>query len=90
MAKGMGFAAAAASAAKSSGESLANGAKMVAAGARKASPAAKQANPNLLKVAGAGKKKKKKSRFKSMAKKMSSVPMGAGVMDSNDPSSGSY
>ena len=37
-----------------------------------------------------GKKKKKKSRFKSMAKKMSSVPMGAGVMDSNDPSSASY
>jgi hypothetical protein len=90
MAKGMGFAAAAASAAKGSGESLANGAKMVAAGARKASSAAKKANPNLLKVAGAGKKKKKKSKFKNMAKKMSSVPMGGGVSNSSDPSAGGY
>lgn len=89
MGVGMGFKAAAASAAKSSGESLANGARMVAAGARKASAKAKKANPNLLKVKGAG-KKKKKSKFKAMAKKMASVPMGGGVANSSDASAGGY
>ncbi len=49
--KGMGFQAAAASAAKSAGVSPKAGAAMVAAAARKASPAAKKANPNLKKVA---------------------------------------
>lgn len=71
---GMGFAKAAAAAAKSSGESLKNGARMVAAASRNASASAKKANPNLKKVKG-----KKKSRFKSMAKKMSAIPMGRGM-----------
>lgn len=51
-AKHIGFRAAAAEAAKDSGESKENGAKMVAAGARKASPAAKAKNPFLKKVKG--------------------------------------
>jgi 4-hydroxyphenylpyruvate dioxygenase-like putative hemolysin len=49
--KGMGFQAAASSAAKSAGVSKQQGAAMVAAASRKASPAAKKANPNLSKVA---------------------------------------
>jgi hypothetical protein len=52
MAKGMGFDAAAAQAAARSGESMAAGRAMIAAGARKASNAAKRANPNLMKVSG--------------------------------------
>ena len=50
--KHVGFRAAAAEAAEEAGESKANGAKMVAAGARKASPAAKAKNPFLKKVKG--------------------------------------
>jgi hypothetical protein len=48
--KGMGFKAAAANAAKSAGVPKAQGAAIVAAAARRASPAAKRANPNLKKV----------------------------------------
>lgn len=48
--KGMGFKAAAASAAKSAGVSPNAGAAIVAAASRNASPAAKKANPNLKKV----------------------------------------
>lgn len=49
--KGMGFPAAAAAAGKSSGKGPRAGAAIVAAASRKASPAAKKANPNLKKVA---------------------------------------
>jgi len=52
--KGMGFKAAAASAAKSAGVSPKQGAAIVAAAAQKASPKAKAANPNLKKVAAKG------------------------------------
>lgn len=58
MAKGMGFKAAAASAARSAaarGKPLTNPGAVIAAGARKASAKAKRANPNLTKVAGVGK-----------------------------------
>lgn len=48
----MGFNAAAKQAAARSGESTAAGRAMVAAGARKASDAAKRKNPNLTKVSG--------------------------------------
>jgi hypothetical protein len=47
----MGFAAAANAAGKSSGKGPKAGAAMVAAASRKASPAAKKANPRLKKVA---------------------------------------
>jgi hypothetical protein len=50
--KGMGFEAAASSAAKSAGVSKERGRAIIAAGARKASAKAKRANPNLLKVSG--------------------------------------
>lgn len=50
--KGMGFAAAAASVQKKQGVSKESAAKIIAAGARNASPAAKKANPNLKKVKG--------------------------------------
>jgi len=53
--KGMGFEAAAASAAKSAGVSKKRGRAIIAAGARKASPAAKRKNPNLKKVKGKAK-----------------------------------
>jgi len=53
----MGFQEAAEEAAEKSGESLAAGKAMVAAGARKASAAAKRRNPRLTKVAGVGKRK---------------------------------
>jgi hypothetical protein len=53
----IGFQAAAEHAAEESGESLAAGKAMVAAGARKASAKAKRANPRLTKVAGVGKRK---------------------------------
>ena len=53
--KGMGFKAAARSAAASAGVSEKRGAAIIAASARKASPAAKRKNPNLLKVKGAKK-----------------------------------
>jgi hypothetical protein len=56
--KGMGFEAAASSAARSAGVSKARGRAIIAASARKASPAAKRRNPNLLKVKGAKKGKK--------------------------------
>jgi hypothetical protein len=49
--KGMGFNAAAASAAKSAGVPPKAGAAMVAASTRRASPAARKANPNLKNVA---------------------------------------
>jgi len=52
--KGMGFKAAAASAAKSAGVSPKAGAAMVAAASQKAGPGAKKANPNLAKVARKG------------------------------------
>ncbi|HLE80172.1 MAG TPA: hypothetical protein VJA25_02645 [Dehalococcoidia bacterium] len=51
--KHIGFKAAAAQAAKSYGGDLKRGAAAVAAGARKASPAAKRRNPRLRKVRGA-------------------------------------
>lgn len=51
--KHVGFDNAAEEAAEKSGESLANGKKMIAAAARKASPAAKKANPRLNRVKGA-------------------------------------
>jgi len=54
--RGMGFDAAAKSAARRSGESVAAGRAMVAAGARKASAAAQRKNPNLLKVSGTKRK----------------------------------
>lgn len=54
--KGMGFAAAVASA-KAGGAR--NPAAAIASAARKASPAAKRSNPNLSKVGGVGKKGKR-------------------------------
>lgn len=56
--KGMGFRAAAASVAKKQGVSKERASAIIAAGARKASPAAKKANPNLKKVLGKAKKGK--------------------------------
>lgn len=53
--KGMGFKAAAASVAKKQGVSKERASAIIAAGARKASPAAKKANPNLKKVKGKAK-----------------------------------
>ena len=50
--KGMGFAAAQKSLAKKQGIPMKNAGAILAAGARKASPAAKKANPNLKKVKG--------------------------------------
>jgi len=54
--KGMGFNAAAKSAARSAGVSEKRGRAIIAAGARKASAAAKRKNPNLKKVKGRAKK----------------------------------
>lgn len=48
--KGMGFKAAAAAISKKQGIPMKNASAILAAGARKASPAAKKANPNLKKV----------------------------------------
>jgi len=62
--KGMGFNAAARSAAKSAGVSEARGRAIIAAGARKASAAAKRKNPNLLKVSGVKKGPPKKGKKK--------------------------
>lgn len=50
--KGMGFKAAAASVAKNEGVPVKNAQAIIAAGARKASPAAKKSNPRLKKVSG--------------------------------------
>ena len=61
--RGMGFKAAAASAARSAGVSPQAGAAMVAAASRKASPKAKAANPNLAKVARKGTKKQPGGTF---------------------------
>ena len=58
MAKGMGFKAAAKSVAKKQGVSKKQANAIIAAGARKASPAAKKKNPNLKKVAGASKRQR--------------------------------
>ena len=55
--KGMGFKAAAKSIAKKQGIPMENAGAILAAGARKASPAAKKANPNLKKVLSAKKGK---------------------------------
>jgi len=52
MPKGMGFKAAQKSIAKKQGIPMKNAGAILAAGARKASPAAKKANPNLKKVKG--------------------------------------
>jgi hypothetical protein len=52
VAKGMGFKAAAGSVAKKQSIPKKQAQKIIAAGARKASPAAKKANPNLKKVPG--------------------------------------
>ena len=52
MSKGMGFRAAAESVAKKEGLPMKNAGAIIAAGARKASPAAKKRNPNLKKVKG--------------------------------------
>jgi hypothetical protein len=57
MAKGMGFKAAQKSVAKKQGLSMDKAGAIIAAGARKASPAAKKANPNLMKVKGKAKGK---------------------------------
>lgn len=54
--KGMGFEAAASSAAKGAGVSKERGRAIIAAAARKASPAAKKKNPNLKKVKGKAKR----------------------------------
>ena len=56
MAKGMGFKAAQKSIAKKQGIPMKNAGAILAAGARKASPAAKKANPNLKEVKGKVKK----------------------------------
>ena len=56
--KGMGFKAAQSQIAKRQGISQDRAGAILAAGARKASPAAKKRNPNLLKVSGAKGKKK--------------------------------
>jgi hypothetical protein len=50
--KGMGFKAAAKSVAKKQGIPMKNASAIIAAGARKASPAAVKKNPNLKKVKG--------------------------------------
>lgn len=50
--KGMGFEAAARGVAKRQGVSMERARAIIAAGARKASPAAKKRNPNLRKVKG--------------------------------------
>ena len=55
--KGMGFKAAQAQIAKKQGISKERAGAILAAGARKASAAAKKKNPNLLKVKGKAKKK---------------------------------
>jgi hypothetical protein len=55
--RGMGFEAAASSAARSAGVSKERGRAIIAAAARKASPAAKRKNPNLKKVKGKAKKR---------------------------------
>lgn len=57
MAKGMGFKAAQKSIAKKQGLPMKSAGAILAAGARKASPAAKKANPNLMKVKGKAKGK---------------------------------
>jgi len=57
--KGMGFKAAQKGIAAKQGISMDRAGAILAAGARKASPAAKRANPNLLKVSGVKKGKKK-------------------------------
>ena len=56
--KGMGFKAAQEQIAKKQGISMERAGAILASGARKASPAAKKANPNLLKVKGQPKKAK--------------------------------
>ncbi len=56
MAKGMGFKAAQQQIAKKSGVSMDRAGAILAASTRKASPAAKRANPNLKKVKSAKKK----------------------------------
>lgn len=77
--------------AKNEGIPKANAGAILASASRAASPAAKKANPNLKKVLG--KPKKKKSKYKKMAKAMTSwnsgknMPMGATVGQSNDPGS---
>jgi hypothetical protein len=58
--KGMGFKAAQKQIAKKQGISMAGAGAILAAGARKASPAAIKANPRLKKVSGVVKKAKKK------------------------------
>jgi len=56
-AMGMGFKAAQKNIAKKQGIPMKNAGAILAAGARKASPAAKKANPNLAKVKGKAKGK---------------------------------
>jgi hypothetical protein len=56
-AMGMGFKAAQKNIAKKQGIPMKNAGAILAAGARKASPAAKKANPNLTKVKGKAKGK---------------------------------
>jgi hypothetical protein len=58
--KGMGFKAAQSQIAKRQGISQARAGAILAAGARKASPAARKKNPNLLRVSGVSKTKGKK------------------------------
>jgi len=57
LAKGMGFKAAQKNISKKQGIPMKNAGAILAAGARKASPAAKKANPNLAKVKGKAKGK---------------------------------
>lgn len=66
----MSFKAAQASIEKKEGIPAKNAGAILAAGARKASPAAKKANPNLLKVSGVKKPKMPKMPATSMADKM--------------------
>lgn len=56
MSKGMGFKAAQKSIAKKSSVSMKSAGAILASSSRKASPAAKKKNPNLLKVKGKAKK----------------------------------
>lgn len=60
--KGMGFKAAQKQIASKQGISMERAGAILAAGARKASPAAKKANPNLLKVSGVKKAGKKRGK----------------------------
>lgn len=73
----MSFKAAQASIEKKEGIPAKNAGAILAAGARKASPAAKKKNPNLLKVGGAG---KPMGKMKPKMPKSSTDKMGENMM----------